>query len=578
MANWYVPFLRRMSKFSGDIKRIKWFNFNARYFDRDFTNQMTREVWVEKAEHLQEVLTDEVIDSAFSNWPEEIYAIQGKEIKSLLKQRRDKLVEFANGHYEELAKRIYIRGTEDADYFLIMRFKDSTRIEVYDSNKEGDMNQLFYNRTFYDRETYAIEIYGLDGRDNFIISGAGPSSIRCYLVGGDGKDQFRASGSANIGKIRAYDTHSRDKTEKIMYHRVDDEYNTYERKVFRYNYGIPLFQVGWNPDDGLILGGGVQFVRYGFKKEPFASRHSLQGAFFIGSKSFSASYLGEWKHVIGKAGIDLDALYQGKSYVENFFGFGNDSPMDVDDLDYYRINKRSIRIVPALTYGGDEGHTFRIKLGAQSHKVFDNDDRFIGNPENGLPDDVFEDRRFVVSGLQYGFSSFDDPINTHRGFRFNIEGGLEHEWEFSETHRFARASVAFYFQFRGLGNPVLATRVGGELHGGEYQYYQAARLGAHDNFRGMPKYRLNGDKMFYQNIDLRFPLVKWRSYYLPAQMGLILSFDHGRVWLDNEDSDTWHYSYGGGLWISPFQALLLSLSYNVSDIDQRFNVQLGFFF
>ena len=155
---------------------------------------------------------------------------------------------------------------------------------------------------------------------------------------------------------------------------------------------------------------------------------------------------------------------------------------------------------------------------------------------------------------------------------------MEDEWDLCETHTYLSTSLALYFRFRRLGQPVLATRIGGEWHWGEYQFYQSARLGDHANFRGMPKHRLAGDQMFYQNIDFRINLLKWRSYYIPTQMGLVLNFDHGRVWLDGEESDTWHYAWGGGIWLSPFQSLLLSLTYNVSDLDQRFNFQMGFFF
>ena len=33
-------------------------------------------------------------------------------------------------------------------------------------------------------------------------------------------------------------------------------------------------------------------------------------------------------------------------------------------------------------------------------------------------------------------------------------------------------------------------------------------------------------------------------------MGVFGLFDVGRVWLKDETSDTWHTSYGGGVWIS----------------------------
>ena len=79
-------------------------------------------------------------------------------------------------------------------------------------------------------------------------------------------------------------------------------------------------------------------------------------------------------------------------------------------------------------------------------------------------------------------------------------------------------------------------------------------------------------------LKLRIDLAQWRSYYLPAKMGIELGFDYGRVWLEEEISDTWHYAYGGGVWISPFKTLLLSVGYYVSDVDKRVELKMNFFF
>ena len=37
---------------------------------------------------------------------------------------------------------------------------------------------------------------------------------------------------------------------------------------------------------------------------------------------------------------------------------------------------------------------------------------------------------------------------------------------------------------------------------------------------------------------------------LPRHVGVFGLFDVGRVWYGGEDSDTWHTSYGGGIWLS----------------------------
>ncbi|MCB0577011.1 MAG: hypothetical protein KDC61_20805, partial [Saprospiraceae bacterium] len=44
---------------------------------------------------------------------------------------------------------------------------------------------------------------------------------------------------------------------------------------------------------------------------------------------------------------------------------------------------------------------------------------------------------------------------------------------------------------------------------------------------------------------------------LPFTMGVFCGFDYGRVWLDDDENETWHYDYGGGLWLAPLDGLTL---------------------
>ncbi|MDX1477350.1 MAG: hypothetical protein R3301_06560 [Saprospiraceae bacterium] len=581
LANWYTPALRKMSVFTDEIKRIKWFNFNARYFDRDFLNMLTREQWVEIASDLRNRLTDDVIERSLRSWPQGIFSEQGERIIEILKGRRDKIVEFANRYYDVLARTVMIRGTEDADYFLITRLAGATRVRVFDSNKEGDRNDLYYDRTFSNGETNNIQIYGLDGRDHFVIEGEARGGIKVNLVGGEGRDTFDETDGVRRKRLLAQDTHNpeRNPTDAIPYREVfDDEDNAYDRLSFEYDYGIPLIILGGNPDDGLLVGGGVQIVRHGFKKEPFASRHSIQGFYATASGSYGFEYRGEWNEVLGNTGVGLETRYLTPNYVQNFFGLGNDSEEMVDDIDFYRVRKRNYAVVPSIRFGHDEGHSASLHAGYESHQIERTPGRFIADPENGLPESVFEEQGFVVARFDYSFQIVDQPLLTRRGLRFRVSTGIDRNFEMDMTHRYFKASLATYYQLKYLGKPVIATRVGTEFHGGEYQFYQGAILGFQSNFRGMPKERFVGQKSFYHNTDIRFRLSQLRSYYLPSAVGVTLTFDHGRVWTENDNSDTWHYAYGGGVWFSPFYTLLLSLNYHVSDVDERISVGMGFFF
>lgn len=53
---------------------------------------------------------------------------------------------------------------------------------------------------------------------------------------------------------------------------------------------------------------------------------------------------------------------------------------------------------------------------------------------------------------------------------------------------------------------------------------------------------------------------------LPGEWGLLGFGDGGRVYLDGESSDKWHYGYGGGLWFAWLDRVnTISLSYARSE-------------
>ena len=130
---------------------------------------------------------------------------------------------------------------------------------------------------------------------------------------------------------------------------------------------------------------------------------------------------------------------------------------------------------------------------------------------------------------------------------------------------------------------MFATRIGLQHRFGDgFEFFQAASLGGPGpkaNFRGVRRTRFIGRTAFYQNTDLRWKLVDSANPTLPFSVGVTAGFDHGRVWLDEEDSDVWHYSYGGGLWISPFDLFVVNAGlYRGDEGEVRALVSGGFFF
>src|SRR5690606_27423012 len=82
----------------------------------------------------------------------------------------------------------------------------------------------------------------------------------------------------------------------------------------------------------------------------------------------------------------------------------------------------------------------------------------------------------------------------------------------------------------------------------------------------------------YLNAEMRVRMKQFQTYLLNGTAGVLLFNDTGRVWLDGENSKKWHNGTGLGLWFSPFDMAVVSVSYAVSADDQLFNFSVNYQF
>ncbi|WP_336128877.1 hypothetical protein [Mesoflavibacter sp. CH_XMU1422-2] len=86
-------------------------------FDQYFLINTSEELFVEQAKQLQKLLTDEVLEQSLSVWPKQIAEIDGEEIISKIKSRRNHLIEYAKQFKAEIDKKGLVnqplKGSED---------------------------------------------------------------------------------------------------------------------------------------------------------------------------------------------------------------------------------------------------------------------------------------------------------------------------------------------------------------------------------------------------------------------------------------------------------------------------------
>ena len=86
-----------------------------------------------------------------------------------------------------------------------------------------------------------------------------------------------------------------------------------------------MLNLGFNLDDGLLLGASVKFTNQGFRKRPYASTQQISFVHSSSTSAFRFKFRGEWIAALGKADVILDAKALAPDNTQNFFGVGNEN-------------------------------------------------------------------------------------------------------------------------------------------------------------------------------------------------------------------------------------------------------------
>ena len=589
---WGLP---KFQGFHQKIRDVGGLNFNARYFDRYFLTEASLEDWLNIAENLKSKLTDQVIEEAMKEIPEEVAQYHSAAIASKLKQRRDDLEIYAKQYYLFLAKNVNVLGSNKHELFEVKRIdNEQVSVKIFKVKKDDrKVKREIYSRVFKRSETKEIRLYGLKGNDEFKVDGEVQKSIKVRIIAGGGEDKVTDQSKVKSG---AKKTVVYDKPKGIeliagpeTVNKISNKQgvNDYNRQEFRYNYLGPQIFLGFNPDDGLFIGGGIRIVTHAFRKEPYSTRHTLKGNVALATGSYNFVYRSEFKELLGGLDLVLDADIRAPNYVQNFFGLGNETTSllarDLEDINFYRVRYQQLFFNPQLRkQWSNEKHSFSIGGFAQQIKIEENGDRFIGDfSNNGLDStNLFNTKRYFAGGsLQYQFVQKNDPLIPTRGMAFNFESNyvkgindIVDQVDFLQL----KSDLSVYLSLGSAAT--LALRVGGAHNFGDFEFYQANGLGARNNLRGFRNFRFAGRSSFYQNTDLRIKLFNLRTFLFNGQLGILGIHDFGRVWADEEFSQEFHHGYGGGLWLTPAEATVLSTTYTASDEGGVFFIRFGFLF
>ncbi|MFK7808205.1 MAG: metallophosphoesterase [Saprospiraceae bacterium] len=587
----YHYIVRMLGVYRNEVPDPQWTYYNARHFDHNFLNELSLEDWLKEASYIQEQLTDEIVELSIKKMPKQIYDMTGPYIEQVIKARRNNLQETATRMYGYLARKSIVRGTNKKELFEIVRLDDEqTDVKMWDTNDEREKQELLYHRVFKTSDTKELYIYGLGNDDFFEISGEVNKGIEIYVVGGGGKDVFEdVSKVKGIGKKgNFYDTKKGNKVE-VGSETRDRRSNQVANNTFEYldaqfdsNVFLPFPLLGYNTREGFSVGFLGIYRIHKFNKNPFSQEHKFRLNYAFATQGVDMQYDATFFEATTHWDFVLHTDVRSNRYAFNYFGLGNESDrIKSRDLDFYQVRQSLVYLDMGFQrrFASDIG-VFAVKPLLQWTDIIETEDRFISSNNNDLTTVDLESKWYTGAAASLSFANVDKPASPRNGFSFDNN----FKWQKSITgtdREFTTFSTQFtaYKSIDPKKKLILASQVGSEMIWGDYDFFFAPTLGQEGNIRGYNSQRFRGATTFYHISDLRLALGEWNNAILPFSFGITGSFDYGRIFDDGNtggESDYWHASYGGSLWVAPLNIAILSLSYNHTLEDGgRFQLAVG---
>jgi hypothetical protein len=571
----------------------KWMTDEYNYFDHFFLNELTWEDWEKEVKTIQKNLTDEVIEGSMKWLPRGIYEDMAPVLSHNIKSRRDHLMVTARRWHRRLANKVKVVATQNENLIKVERLSnEETKVSIFELSKDGE-KQPIYTRIFDNDVTDEIRIFGLDGDDEFVVEGKVRRSPIVRLIGGIDDDKFKDESKVAglTRKTIIHDDLMQDNKVESKGEARDKRMNDYERnhyffrkKIINNVVGLPI--IGYNPDEQLFMGASLKITQDRYSG---LNIHQIAGQVAFSTQGYYFRYIGDYQQAMGQKDLLVEASIETPRYVNNFFGFGNETiRLEETPLNYYRTRMKRYNLGLSMKKQTDGGLLFSLGPTVKMVEVYDRESSFLDGYEENIRPEVYSNQFFAGVRTRLEYVNMDRRLNPSRGVEFRSYASWQANLdEPSMNYLNVGGFLSFYLPLNASRRFVFATRVGGAHNVGDFDFFnaptlggsQSDHLGGHLTIRGYNSNRFTGRTVFYHNNDLRIRLLGNRKLVgIPLSIGIVPSFDYGRVWVDGEQSKKWHTSYGGGIWVAPLDFVSISFSLMKSEEGQRFTVGLGYEF
>ncbi len=570
LAETIVP---QFNNFGSSFQNIKYLTWNGRFVDRHFLTEITKSKWDSVTIFVKNKITDLLIQNAVKNLPVEIFPLAADEIAEKLKMRRNQLTKISNEFYNLINSVVEIYCTDKNDTVIIERISNSeTSVKVTSFNNKSRLKyeNPIYKKTFDNNLTKEIWVYLLNGDDHVEVNGVVDKSPVVRIIGGKGKDSVSDNSIVNgnlLGilpietiKNNCFVYDSGKKTiikfgegtvyddEKIKLPKDDEsKYRPLQKSRGSLNYEYPIIK--YSSDNGLYLGGGILFFKYGFRAVPFQSKLNANVLYATNPGNTAFQFTGKFNSIIKHATVNLELKGSGLEFTK-YYGYGNQTAFSstLEDNDFYKLEQKLFVVKPSIDFYLSKNAILNFGVSFSYSK---------SELENVSLLNLFPDKKYGLGNFslikisaEYTYDTRDNINNSREGIFLNLKGNFAPKL-FSNLENFTKfyGDVRYYFTFKPILKTTLAFRGRAEKVFGKHPFLESSFLGGAKNLLGYGLERFSGNSSIMGTIDSRTMLGDIKLF-INGKFGFHYFGSVGRVFARNEISDKWHSSFGGGFWIS----------------------------
>ncbi|RMB59586.1 hypothetical protein EAX61_08235 [Dokdonia sinensis] len=545
---------RSFGKYGPDIEFIAEFSESAINLDRALVARSSKEVWLEEVAYIQKHLTPEIVSKAFKEAPIEVQDDVWMGIQEDLLSRKRNLKDIVLRYYEYFASFQVLKGTDKDDYFVINNLKNGA-VQVQGFRiKDGEKGAVLFDRTYTPDETQEIWIYGLDDTDTFEVNGTEKSAIKVVIAGGLEEDTYTVEGGRNV---KIFDQKSYKNTihskGKASFH-IDDIYENHVYDSERRPDGGMGFglDISYDPDNGVTPQIQLSKKKMGFERNPFTTMTEISAQYFSLTQAADFNMAWHRSHLFHDWNFKASGRVTTANYTENFFGVGNESTNNFGSFDANRIPLQIIKGGIGTYYDGEYGTSTSLDV---FYERFDIDNA----PQNN---NLLTDSEYATARGIYQYHSVDDERFTTRGMHFKLVGSFSDEVNSTKSVAQFDPSITFWNAIDRSRDLVFKTQINAQLRlGDDIPFYKLAQLGAANGLRSYRFGRFQGQQALSGSIDFAYKFKPLRTSFFPLRIQGFVGYDTGRVWISEEQSNTLHYSYGGGIKLTTASVLKANVQY-----------------